>query len=291
MARKNNLGPRIACELTAQRVIVARAADNSSAIETSTVRSLPAGALVPSLTETNLKDSSAVEQGIRDAINIVGAKHRDVVAILPDTAVRVALLDFESLPGKQDEADAVVRFRLKKALPFDVDQAAISYEVRRTNTIRVIVAAVSKSVLGEYEAVFHSCGLAPGVVLPSILACLGNVTATEPTLVIKVDVTTTTFAIVADNDLLLLRRLENTGSQVPASTQLVEDVFPSLIFFQDTYNMKVANILVGGLVDAEHCGELESQTDVKVNDLVSATLGSNSLPGSMMAGVVGALAG
>src|ERR1700752_2292130 len=108
MAKTTNIGPRIACELTPKRVIAARAADSSSAIETSTVRTLPDGALAPSLTELNLKDSASVQQAISDAINMVGGRGRDVVAILPDSAVRVALLDFESLPDKKVEADAVV---------------------------------------------------------------------------------------------------------------------------------------------------------------------------------------
>lgn len=292
MANTTNIGPRIACELTSERVIAARAADGSSAIETSTVRSLPNGALSPSLTEANLKDTAAVQQGIADAVNIVGGRSRDVVAILPDTAVRVALLDFETLPEKRNEADAVVRFRLKKALPFDVDHAVISYEVRRTsNGVRVIAAAALDTVLAEYEEVFRKSGLAPGVVLPSMLACLGNVTSPEPTLVIKIDPLTTTFAIVADNDLLLVRTLENTNGVLPSASQLVEDVFPSLVFFQDTYNMRVESILIGGAMGAEEAGEsLQSQTGVPVRNLVSATLGSTATSGSVMAGVVGALA-
>ena len=39
-----------------------------------------------------------------------------MIAVLPDAAVRVALLDFDSLPGKREEAEGVVRFRLKKSL-------------------------------------------------------------------------------------------------------------------------------------------------------------------------------
>ena len=88
-----------------------------------------------------------------------------------------------------------------------------------------------------------------------------------------------------------MRTLENTNGVAPTPAQLVEDVFPSLVFFQDTYNMKVETILIGGLMDAHDAGEsLQSQTGVPVRDLVSATLGSASIPGSVMAGVVGALA-
>ena len=38
------------------------------------------------------------------------------------------LLDFDTLPDKREDAEAVVRFRLKKSLPFDVDQSAVSFD-------------------------------------------------------------------------------------------------------------------------------------------------------------------
>ena len=49
--------------------------------------------------------------------------------MVPDSTVRVLLLDFDSLPSKAAEALPVVRFRLKKLLPFDADDAAVSYQI------------------------------------------------------------------------------------------------------------------------------------------------------------------
>ena len=82
--------------------------------------------------EANLRDGTAIRQAIESALGSVGGRSRDVIAILPDTSVRVVLLDFETLPPKRDEAEAVVRFRLKKSLPFDPDDARISYHAQST---------------------------------------------------------------------------------------------------------------------------------------------------------------
>ncbi len=76
------------------------------------VSSLRSGSVVPDLTEVNLRDRDAVSQSIRDALGRFGG--RDVIALLPDAAVRVVFLDFETLPSNHQEAEAVVRFRLKK---------------------------------------------------------------------------------------------------------------------------------------------------------------------------------
>ena len=69
------------------------------------------------------------------------------------SAVRVLLLDFDELPAKAAEALPVVRFRLKKLLPFDADDAAVSYQVMATSKVgmQVLAVAMPREVLAEYE--------------------------------------------------------------------------------------------------------------------------------------------
>ncbi len=286
--------PRTACELTPERVLAARAAD-SGAVDVVTARTLPAGSLVPGLAGANIAGHGPVRQAISDAFAAVGTRSRDVIAVVPDAAVRIVLLDFEELPERHQDADPVVRFRLKKSLPFDTEDAALSYDVRRSNGAIKVIAAVSPSnVLAEYESLFRDAGYNPGVVVPSMLAALGPVDAAGPTLVLKVDFATTTVAIVQHDDLLLYRTLENARGNLLDAAALTDDIYPSLVFVQDNYGMKVERILLGGLASAHDIGAaLESGTGAKVADLVSPSqVGQQAnLPPSVFAGVVGALLG
>src|ERR1700704_869984 len=54
-------------------------------------------------------------------------KRKDTALILPDYCARVAVLDFDSFPSDSKEQLALVRFRLKKSVPFDVESAAVGY--------------------------------------------------------------------------------------------------------------------------------------------------------------------
>ncbi len=284
--------PRIACELTPERVIAARAAD-SSAIDIVSARTLPAGSIAPGLAGGNIVNPDAVRQAITDALAAVGPRSRDLIAVLPDAAVRIVLLDFEELPERREDADAVVRFRLKKSLPFDADQAALSYDVRRSNgSVKLIAAVAPAAVLQEYESLFRDLGYSPGVVLPSTLASLGAVEAASPALILKMDVQTSTVAIVQGDDLLLYRTLENPHGDRLDAAAIADDIYPSLVFFQDNYSLKVERILLGGLASAQEIGPaLESQTGAKVSDLVTASqVGQQgNLAPAQFAGVVGAL--
>ena len=63
----------------------------------------------------------------------------------------VVLLDFDTLPEKPKEAEGVIRFRLRKSLPFDVDKAAVSYHAQVTGAgLRVIAAVCLNSVMQDY---------------------------------------------------------------------------------------------------------------------------------------------
>jgi len=286
--------PPLACEIAADRVLAGRSADAGRMVEMCSARELAPGTVVPDLIESNLRDGSAIRQAIESTLGGISGRSRDVIAILPDTAVRVVLLDFETLPSKPEEAEAVVRFRLKKSLPFNLDDARVSYHAQAGGTgLRAMAAVVLNSVLQEYESAFRDAGYNPGVVMPSMLAALGAADAERPTLVVKVDARTIGIAILDQEQVLLFRTLENVRGITISGEQLAEEVYPSVVFFQDTYKMNIDRIYVAGLPETVGAAPaLKAQTGATVAELVAASqIGSTSgsVPRWRMAGVVGAL--
>ncbi|MBV9574595.1 MAG: hypothetical protein JOY93_11120, partial [Acidobacteriales bacterium] len=255
---------------------------------------LAPGSVIPDLIEANVRERTSVFQTIRDTLGAVSGRMRDVIAVLPDAAVRVVLLEFEALPPKRDEAESVVRFRLKKSLPFDVDKAKVSYHAQpAVSGIRVIAAVALNSVIEDYEAAFRDAGYSPGIVMPSMLAALGAADAERPTLVVKVDARTTSIAILDRQQLLLFRTLENTRGVTITGEQLAEEIYPSVVFFQDTYHLNIDQIFVAGLSETGGAAPaLRAQTGAEVKELISSVqlgTGVGPVPKWRMAGVVGAL--
>jgi type IV pilus assembly protein PilM len=292
---KSNAKPKVACEISADRVLAGRLAEQGSVVEVCSARELAPGSVVPDLTEPNLLQPEAVRKAINDALGAVVGRSRDVIAVLPDAAVRVVLLDFDTLPANAEEAESVVRFRLKKSLPFDVDKAKVSYHVQTSlGGLRLVAAVALSSVMEDYEAAFRDAGYSAGIVLPSMLAALGAAEADRPTLVLKVDARTTSLAILDTGQLLLFRTLENTRGVTVTGEQLAEEVYPSVVFFQDTYHTNIERIYVAGLPESGGAAPaLRAQTGADVRELVDAAqLGTSngaSVPRWRMAGVVGAL--
>lgn len=291
----NPARPKLACEIAADRVLVGRLAEDRRSLEACGARELAPGSVIPDLVESNLRQRDAVANAIRESVSSVAGRTHDVIAIVPDAAVRVVLLEFDTLPSDAEEAVGVVRFRMKKSLPFDVDKARVSYHAQKTDAgIHVVAAVALASVVEEYENVFREAGFSPGVVLPSMLAALGAAEGQKPTLVVKVDARTTSIAILDADQLQLFRTLENTRGVTITGEQLAEEVYPSVVFFQDTYHLNIERIFVAGLSDTTTAAPaLKAQTGADVQELVtSSQLGTStggSVPRWRMAGVVGAL--
>ncbi|HTD24205.1 MAG TPA: hypothetical protein VK738_16220 [Terriglobales bacterium] len=290
-----NARPTLACEICSDRVVAARVNEGGQHIEIHTSRALPPGILTPSLTGKNINDTGTLSAVLADALGALSGRLRDVIVVLPDPAVRVILLDFDALPDSYEEAVGVIRFRLRKSLPFDVEKAVISYHVDRSaEGLKVVAAVALTSVVEEYESALVQAGYAPGIVVPSSLASLGIVDASRPTLVIKTSESMTTLAIVDAKTLRLFRNMDHAVSEAMEAGRLVEDIHPSMVFFQDNFGSEVERVLVGGNISAaEIAPVLQSSLTVPIEELVPERYVSGGLSGgtsaSFLAGVAGAL--
>jgi len=100
-------------------------------------------------------------------------KRKGAALILPDYSARITVLDFDQFPADAKEQLALIRFRLKRSVPFDVETAAISYAAQAgAKNTDVVVAMTPLEIVARYEAPFRAAGMNPGLVTMSSLAAL-----------------------------------------------------------------------------------------------------------------------
>jgi type IV pilus assembly protein PilM len=228
----------LACEVRAEGVVAARAEDAFAVLSAVARIPLTEEIVVPRLTAieadgaatgsaTNDVSSgvggdaagrAAVVAAVRKALDAVCLRSREVTLVVPDASARVLLLDFDELPAKSAEALPVVRFRLKKLLPFDADDAAVSYQVMSTakDGLQVLAVAMPRELLADYESVVREAGFEPGAILPSTLAALAGLgESAAPVLVVNAGRDGVTTAIVKAG-VLLLHRTVDLGADLRA---------------------------------------------------------------------------
>ena len=219
--------PRLACEVRAEGVVAARADDSAAVLSVVERVSFEGRTAIANDPASALARTEKVA-AVKHALDAVSGRGREVTLVVPDAAARVLLIDFDELPGKAAEALPVVRFRLKKLLPFDADDAAVSYQImaQTRGATQVLAVAMPREVLAEYEAMVREAGYEPGAVLPSTLAAMAGLDENErASLVVNAGREAVTTAIVKGGILLLHRTVDlSGGSNVEAATAVLPEV-------------------------------------------------------------------
>jgi hypothetical protein len=93
---------------------------------------------------------------------------------------------------------------------------------------------------------------------------------------------------VDQNQLLLFRTLDSGGDASPE--RLAEDVYPSIVYLQDTYGINVDRVVLAGVSNTTPFSPvLSEQTGARVDDIVTSAKMPISGGRSDAAGVIGAL--
>jgi hypothetical protein len=138
------------------------------------VQQLEPHSLEPHPGRPNVANQEEVRRAIREVAAVTGNGTGRFGLVVPDGAVRVAVLLFETLPEDAREAEALVRWRMRDKLPFAPEEARVSYQVlwRAPGHVEVLAAAARSSVLSEYEAALEPINGGPALTLPATLALL-----------------------------------------------------------------------------------------------------------------------
>ena len=262
---------------------------------------LPAGAIVPGIGEQNLRAPEVVANAIRAALGQVAPRTRSVTLVLPDTVVRVFVLDFDALPAKAVEAIPVLRFRLRKMVPFEVEHAGVSYQilVENKNECKVLAAVLPGPVLAEYEAAVREAGYEPGAVLPTSLAALGVIDSPEPIMAANLSTVALTTSITTGGDLLLYRTLDLPEDPALRIQEVQRGVSVAAAYYEDKLGVRprllyYAGIGAGGNSAAEDFARWINDPEMTIIDLAPRPETGAATPlGNLvtLAGVTGALAG
>lgn len=255
---------------------------------------LPAGALAPALEGANLRQPEAIAAAVRSALDEVSPRKRAVTLVVPDTLVRVFVLDFDALPNKAAEAIPVLRFRLRKMVPFDVEHAGVSYQVlsQSKDQTRVLAAIVPGPVLAEYESAVLAAGYEPGAVLASSLAALEAMDSMEAVLAANLSGQSLTTTIVNGQDLLLYRTLDLPEDPAQRAGEIQRGVAVAAAYYEDKLQVRPQRLYYAGNLSGEDFARWLDDPELTVVELAPRPENGalTSLGTASVAAVTGALA-
>lgn len=217
---------------------------------------LPAGALEVSPVEDNLRHVDLILPVLGAAAAVKpgasrSAKRRTAAVLLPDACARVSVLDFDSFPTVPAEQASLVRFRVKKTIPFDIDSAAVGYYVQpggdKKSKTDVVAVTIALEVLARYEALFRNAGFHAGEVTVSGLAMLNLYKGQESAMLAKLAGKTLTVMVVAAGKLRLFRCLELEQTTEETTDEEIRSVlYPTFAYAEDELRAPIQRVILCG---------------------------------------------
>lgn len=246
--------PEFAFEITAESIAVSRTRPPA------TVRSAPlaAGLVVPSQAQDNIPDVPAVAAVVKNIAPQGG--RRTATLIVPDQVVRLSMLDFDQLSEKEEERLALIRFRIRRTVPFDVDHAIVSYSLQTKG--KVLVAVAQRDIIAQYEAPFRSAGLEPGIVIPASAALLELLPSGGNWLAAYRNSAGLSVLAVANGSVVLIRSLEWAEGE---ANDFISDLYATRVYLEDQTGVRPERFYLAGFGEdaARAAGSLSRELEME----------------------------
>jgi type IV pilus assembly protein PilM len=250
-------------------------------------RALRPGTITVSPLKENVNDEGDLAEAVAESVaSQAGRKRRDVALILPDYCTRIAVLDFDGFPTDPKEQAPLVRFRLKRSVPFDVESAALGYFAQPSSkkTVDVVVTVAPLEVVSRYEAPFRAAGMNPGFVTPSALAALELAPETGLNVMAKLTGRVLTVLVRQGAVLKLVRCLELSE---PGIADIASVLAPTFVYVEDNLGGRVEKLLLCGL--GAHTDEAQRRFEEELGAPVERLSSPLGAPGENNAGLLGYL--
>ncbi len=206
---------------------------------------LPAGASA----QAGPAAGPGLHRALQQVMESIGNGAGRIGLLVPDPVVRVSLLEFESLPGDRQEAEALVRWRLKDLLPFPADEARVAYQVMgHAEGSREILAMVARnSTVSEYEKAVQDRIEAPAVTLPATAALLPLLPESieSALLLVHVCASWATTVLIGGGRVRLWRTRDLTSvSEEEVAGEIVREAARAVASSRDHHQLEVGRVWV-----------------------------------------------
>lgn len=247
--------PDAAVEIAPTRVSAAAVLPSGSvasglALRSHAVEPLPPGAVTASLGSHNIIDPPTVAAAVRAVLGRLNTRVARVALIMPDLVAKVSLVHFDQVPARRDDLDHLVRWQVRKSVPFPIDDACVSYTSgtrAADGSADFVVVLARRDIVEEYERACSDAGVYAGLVDLTTFSMLNLFLASSnvPTsdwLAVHMRPEYTSLAIVRGTDVVFFRNRPEGDEET-----LADLVHQTAMYYQDRLSGQGFNrVLLGG---------------------------------------------
>lgn len=240
--------PLVACEINRRAIALVRLdSRNPALVDRFAVTPLAEGLVSPSLIRPNITALPDFVAALKSAFTRAEIKTARISLALPDASAKVSLHPLDTLPGNENEKQQLLRWKLKKTVPYNIDEAHVaSLDHKLPNEKHlVLTVCIHKEVLAQYEEAFQKLGIHAGYICLSSFATFELLSKLEPdlgqrsVLLLRVRPSGVSSLIAQEGRVVFFRQTgvgeDSTVTAPPAVglPDLFDEIHPCVTYYQD----------------------------------------------------------
>ncbi len=230
--------PDVALEIDSAHVAAARLAwrGSSASVAAHVVEPLASGLVAPALAAPNIADVPLVARAVSQALARLGGRVTRAALVIPDTAAKVSLIRFDTVPSNTADLAELVRWQVRKSAPFPLDQAVITFTpgIKPADGGQEFVVTTARvDVIEQYEQACAQAGVYAGLIDIATFSVLNGALTAQGApagdwLLVHATATYTTLAVLRGGDLIFFRNREEESGGT-----LADVVHQSAMYYVD----------------------------------------------------------
>jgi hypothetical protein len=103
---------------------------------------------------------------LRELFEASGTRPGRISVILPDNLAKISLLSLPERPASRKQMDELVKSKMRRAVPFRIDEAGLSYQVLpgEGREVSVLVLMVRRALVERLESTLSAIGARTGLI-------------------------------------------------------------------------------------------------------------------------------
>jgi type IV pilus assembly protein PilM len=161
--------PPVAIEIDGRDAVLVRLKKHRRGkpdLEAHQIRPMPDDVGDLSIFSRSMGAQSEMTAKVRELFETTGTKPGRVSLVLPDNLAKISLLHLPERPASRRQLDEIVRFKLRRGVPFRLDEAVLTYQILpgEGRGVTVLVALIRHAAVEQFERMVMAAGARPGLV-------------------------------------------------------------------------------------------------------------------------------
>jgi type IV pilus assembly protein PilM len=127
---------------------------------------MPAEAMPSSIFDHTARSTDELTARFQEMFELTGTRPGRISLVIPDNLAKISLLTLPERPSSQRQLDELVRSKMRRAVPFRLEEAAISYQLFPGDgrQVSVLVLLTPRQLIDRFEHSLAALGARVGLI-------------------------------------------------------------------------------------------------------------------------------